>query len=106
MKKNKSRGPRHGPSLRQTMYHKARNMLRKARLPKNGQCQTILERWYMDTKISRICLNMDGQKNKSDNTTHLLWKTFPMELHLQKGDDGEKNWHIVLNEEGKQGPMR
>ena len=30
-----------------------------------------------------------GQKRKSDSTTHLPWKTVPMKLHLQKGDDGK-----------------
>ena len=32
IKKNQSRGPGHGPSLRQTMYHKARDMLVIAKL--------------------------------------------------------------------------
>ena len=50
MKKNHSRGARHGQSLRQTMYHKARDMLRKAENTKNGYCQTILERWYKDAQ--------------------------------------------------------
>ena len=35
IKKNQSRGPRHGQSIRQIMYHKARDMLRKAKLPMN-----------------------------------------------------------------------
>ena len=30
------------------MHHKARDMLRKAKLPKNGSCETILERWSTD----------------------------------------------------------
>ena len=34
IKKNQSRGPWHGPSMRQTMCHKARDMLRKAKFPK------------------------------------------------------------------------
>ena len=50
IKKNQSRGLRHGPSLRQTLYHKARDMLLKAKLPKNGSGQTILERWHRDNK--------------------------------------------------------
>ena len=41
IKKNQSRGPRQGQSLRQTMYQKARDMLRIAKLPKNGSCETI-----------------------------------------------------------------
>ena len=58
--------------------------------------------------IARICLNMDGQKNKSDNTTHLLWKTILMKLHLQKGDDGRRTGTLFFfkTKEGKQGPMR
>ena len=57
MKKNQSRGPRHGQSMRQVMYHKARDMLRKAKLPKNGSCETILERCHTDA---------DNQKSLSD----------------------------------------
>ena len=39
---------------RQVIYHKARDMLRKAKLPKNGSCETILKRWhtYSDYKKS------------------------------------------------------
>ena len=37
MKKNQSRGPRHGQSMRQILYHKARDMLRKAKFPKKGE---------------------------------------------------------------------
>ena len=45
----------------------------------------------IETKnIARICLNMDGQKNKSDNTTHLHWKTNRTKPHLKKGDDGKR----------------
>ena len=43
-----SRGPRHGQSVRQVVYRKARDMLRKAQLPKHGSCETILERWSTD----------------------------------------------------------
>ena len=50
IKKNQSRGPRHGQSLCQTMYHKARDVLRKAQNGKNGYCETVLERWYKDAQ--------------------------------------------------------
>ena len=29
------------------------------------------------------------QKNKSDNMTHLHWKTILMKKNMQKGDDGK-----------------
>ena len=54
MKKNQSRSPRYGQSMRQTMYHKLRDMLRKVKLPKNGSCQTILERWYRAEKYRKL----------------------------------------------------
>ena len=66
IKKNQSRGLRHGQSMRQIIYHKAHDMLRKAKLRKNGSCETILERWYTDT-IKRRYLTKVGQKRKSDN---------------------------------------
>ena len=33
--------------------------------------------------IAIICLNMDGQKNKSDNMKHLHWKIIPTKQHLK-----------------------
>ena len=48
IKKNTSHGARHGPSVRQTMYFKAHDMLRKARSNKNGNCKTGLERLKRD----------------------------------------------------------
>ena len=55
IKKNQARGPRHGQSMRQIMYHKGRDMLRKDKLLKNGSCETILERWYTDAdRLSNV----------------------------------------------------
>ena len=39
--------------MRQTMYFKAHDMLRKARSNKNGSCKTILERWYKDDQYRK-----------------------------------------------------
>ena len=39
--------------------------------------------------FARICLNMDGQKNKSDNTTDHSYEATPEERRRW-----EKNWHI------------
>ena len=46
-----------------------------------------------------------GQQRKSDNTTHLPWRTIPMKLHLKRGDDG-KGTGLLFFKEGGQGPMR
>ena len=84
-------------SVSQSSFHKARDMLRKAKNAKNGHWHTILERWYKDAPHRANLSELDGQKNKSDNTTHLHWKTFPIKLHLR----WEKNWHIVSKKENK-----
>ena len=46
VKKNSSRGPKHGASERQVMFYKAKQMLKKARQSKHGSHPTILSRWY------------------------------------------------------------
>ena len=46
IKKNSSRGVKHGPSERQKMYHQARQMLEKERQGKHGRHPTILSQWY------------------------------------------------------------
>ena len=46
IKNNSSRGPKHGVSERQVMFHKAKQMLEKARQSKDGNHPTILWRWY------------------------------------------------------------
>ena len=45
-KKNTTRGAKHGPSERQRMYYKAKEMLQRARQPKHAGRKTILERWH------------------------------------------------------------
>ena len=46
IKKNSSRGPKHGASETQVMFFKAKQMLRKAGQKKHGNHPTILSRWY------------------------------------------------------------
>ena len=60
------------------MYHKARDMLRKAKHPKHGSCETILERWYIDADYQKSLSDEGWTEEKLDNMTHLPWKTIPM----------------------------
>ena len=48
IKKNSSRGVKHGPSERRKMYYQARQMLKKARQEKHGSHSSILARWHND----------------------------------------------------------
>ena len=95
IKKDQSRGPRHGPSLRQTLYHEARVMLRKAKLPKNGHCHTILERWYKDAKC-RADLSEHGsteEQNRQYDALALVDRSY--EAAFGERRRWEKSWHIV-----------
>ena len=105
IKKNQFGGPWHGHSMRQIMYHKARDMLRKAKLAKNGSCETFLERWYTDA---------DNQKSSSDEgwTEEKIrqYDALTLENHSYEGTPEEsgrwqRNWKIVLNK-GVKGPIR
>ena len=49
----RNRRARHGPSVRQCMYYKAHDMLRKARKHKSGGYTTILERWHDDDEYRK-----------------------------------------------------
>ena len=53
IKKNPTHGARRGPSMRQCMYYKAHDTLRKARLHKSGGFKTFLERWNNDDKYRK-----------------------------------------------------
>ena len=48
IKKNSSRGPKHGRSERQIMFWKAKDMLRKGKNDQNGNHPTTLSRWKAD----------------------------------------------------------
>ena len=87
---------RHGQSMRQMMYHKARDMLRKAKLPKNGSCETVLERWYTDADYQKSLSDEGWTEEKSDTTTQLPWRTSPTKLRLKKGDDGKRTGKLFL----------
>ena len=53
IKKNLAHGAKHGASERQRMYHKAKEMILKARQPKHDSCKSILERWTNDEKYRK-----------------------------------------------------
>ena len=52
-KKNQSQGPGHGQSMRQIMCHIARDIWRKAKLPKNSSCDTVQETWHTDADFQK-----------------------------------------------------
>ena len=80
--------------------------MRKAKIPKNGQCQTILERWNKDAKY-RMNLSEHGwTEEQIRQYDALALEGHSYEATPEERRRWEKNWHIALNKEGKQGPMR
>ena len=74
--------------MRQVMYHKAIEMLRKAKIKKTGQFQTILERWYKDERYRMNLLELGWTEGQIEQfLTHLHWKIIPTKLHLKNEAD-------------------
>ena len=90
-KKNESQGPWHGPSMRHTTYHRARDKLRKAKLPKNGSCQIILERWFQD----RADFSEHGWTEQNRQYDALAVEDHSYEATLGERRRWEKNWRAV-----------
>ena len=105
IKKNGSRGAKHGPSERQRKYHTFKQMLKKARRKKHGNHPTILSRWY-------------ASESYRDSLSEFEWKekdTMPydrisLEKHVYVSTKAErtensKHWILTLNAEGPQQPL-
>ena len=92
--------------LRHAMYPKVRYMLRKAESAKKGHCPTILERWF---RVAQYRAYLSEHRWTEEQIRQ--YDALAMEDHSNEATPGErrrweKNWHIVLNKEGKQGPMK
>ena len=106
IKKNQSRGPRHGQSMRHIMYHKSRDMLRKAKLPKNGSCETILERSHTDADFQKSLSDEGWTEKKIEEYDALALEDQSYGATPQERGRWQRNWQIVLNREGVHGPIR
>ena len=100
IKKNSSRGVKHGPSERQRMYYQARQMLQKARQGKYGRHPTILSRWYGDADY-RKSLSAIGWKEHHI----MLYDRIALVKHLYVATEAEriqnsKHWTLTLNADG------
>ena len=87
IKKNPSHGARHGTSMRQTMYFKAHDMLRKARNKNMALIKIILERWYRDEqhRKSLSCIGWTEEQIKLCDA--LALEDLPAWLHLKNEVD-------------------
>ena len=99
IKKNSSRGAKHGPSERQRMYFKAQEMLQKARQEKHGSHSSILARWHNDYKY-RMSLSDTGwteehivlhDRTALENLSYVATKSERIR--------NSTHWILTLNEE-------
>ena len=85
VKKNSSRGPKHGASEKQIMLCKAKQMLQKARQGKHGKLPTILSRWYADTDYRSSFRSTTLAKKKSCFSIASLLKDMTIRLRKLNG---------------------
>ena len=104
--KNPTHSARHGPSVRQTMYLKAHDVLRKARSNKNGNCSTILDRWYRDDKYRKSLSDMGWTKEQIEQYNALAMEDHSYAATPEDRSRYKKSWKISLNKEGTQGPTK
>ena len=99
IRKNSSRGPKHGPSERQWMFFKAQDMLRKAK--KKG-FPTILARWQEQESYRSSLKDCDiGEKEI------VIYDQLALERHDCAATKAERmrysqKWVLSVNVEGKQ----
>ena len=104
-KKKPTHGARHGPSVRQCMYYKAHDMLRKSRKHKSGGYKTILERWHDDQKYRKSSLDVGWTEEQIIQYDVIAWEDRSHVATWQDRNRNGKSWKISLSAEGIQGPL-
>ena len=106
IKKNSRRGPKHGVSERQVMFHRAKQMLKKARQAKHGNHPTKLSRWYEQEGYRKSLAEHNiGEKEL------MLFDRIALERHDYTATRAErlqnaKHWILRLIADGPQKPLR
>ena len=106
IKKNSTRGAKHGQSQRQIMFFKAKEMLKKARQAKHGGHPTILSRWYAEESY-RCSL---AEHNIGEREV-ILYDRIALERYDYTATRAErlqkaKHWVLRLNADGPKKTLR
>ena len=96
-KESYPRCARHGPSVRQTMYHKAHDMLRKARKHKSGGYKTNLERWHDDEKHRKSLSDIGWTEEQIIQYDEIASEDHSCVATRQERGRNDKSWKISLN---------
>ena len=100
IKKNSSRGPERGPSERQLMLFKAKDMLRKAK--KNNT--TILTRLKAEERYRGSLKEHDIGEKEIIFTIKTLWRNTTFQLRELHECDTSQKWVVSLNAASSQPP--
>ena len=85
IKKNRSRGAKHGASERQKMYYHAKQKLQKARPGKHGGHPTIFSRWYGDEEYRKSLSDIGWREH------HItLYDRIALEKHIYVATRAER----------------
>ena len=88
------------------MYHKALDMSRKAKFPKNASCETILERWHRDADFQKSLSDEGGTEEKIKEYDGLALEDHSYQATPQESGRWQRNWEIASNKERVQAPIR
>ena len=77
IKKNSSRGAKHGATERQKMYYHAKQMLQKARQGKHGDHPTRLSRWHTCDEYRKSQSDFGGREHHI-----ILYDRIAVEKHV------------------------
>ena len=106
IKKNSSRGVKHGPSERQRMYYKAKEMQQKSSSRKSTEAiHPYLHDGTTTTSTEIRCHSLGGPRRISCYLTQLPWRI--IHTSRQKLREFENSTHriLTLNQEGAQQPL-
>ena len=106
IKKNSSRGAKHGPAERQRMYDQAEQMLKKARQKKHGRLPTILSGWYASESYRNSLSDIGWREHHI-----MLYYRIAVEKHTYVATRAErvqnsKHWILTINAERPQQPLK
>ena len=96
IEKNPTHGARHGPSMRQCMYYKAHEMLKKARKHENGH-RNILDRWNNDDKYRESLSDAGWTEERIIQYDKIVLEDPSYIATRQERSRNEKSWKLSLS---------
>ena len=99
IKKNSSRGAKHGPSERQRMYNQAKQMLKKARQQKPSFTMV------RQSNVQRLVVCHRVERNTQCFLTESPWRSTSTSSQELKEFNNSKHWILTINAEGPQQPL-